>query len=117
METGIQIVNRISLTILQCHLSISAWQPPRDEGGRTDITYRVASIFPTHRAAKLVYTPAQDEIHSTFVRVQGVEPNTEYKFRVYSQNGVSKVSYFGLREESEVAGFLRSFTYTNDGLF
>ena len=72
-----------------------AWQPPRDEGGRTDITYRVACIFPTHRAAKLVYTPAQDEIHSTFVRVQGVEPNTEYKFRVYSQNGVSKVKDFG----------------------
>jgi hypothetical protein len=70
-----------------------AWQPPRDEGGRTDITYRVACTFPVHRAAKLIYTPAQDEIHSTFVRVQGVQPNTEYKFRVYSQNGVSKVGF------------------------
>ncbi|MCP3666017.1 MAG: fibronectin type III domain-containing protein [Gammaproteobacteria bacterium] len=94
----------MSLTILQ-FFYISAWQPPRDEGGRTDITYRVASIFPTHRAAKLVYTPAQDEIHSTFVRVQGVEPNTEYKFRVYSQNGVSKVSCFGSKKNPKLRVF------------
>ena len=73
----------------------SAWDPPKDEGGRTDITYRVGCN--DCAASSLVYNPSQDKINTNFVRIQNVEPNTQYRFRIYSQNGVSK--YAKVRSE------------------
>jgi len=79
----------LTLALLQHNSLTLAWQPPRDEGGRTDTVYRVECI---NCGPGVTYSPASQTISTTFIRVQGLEAQASYRFRIFSENGVSKVA-------------------------
>ena len=64
------------------------WDPPRDEGGRSDTQYRVECPL---CSAAAVMTP-KSPTSQTSVTVNNLQPGATYKIRVLAINGVSGLS-------------------------
>lgn len=90
-ENPISTVNETCVTL--------EWSPPRDAGGRGDITYSVHCRKCSGEGRKCApcgssvhYTPRQYGLSSTTVQVTDLQPDSNYSFTVESQNGVSDLS-------------------------
>ena len=64
------------------------WEPPIDEGGRSDTQYRVECPL---CSAAVVFTP-QSPSSQTSVTMSNLQPGSTYKMRVLAINGVSGLS-------------------------
>lgn len=90
-ENPISTVNETCVTL--------EWSPPRDTGGRGDITYSVHCRKCSGEGRKCApcgssvhYIPRQYGLSSTTVQVTDLQPDSNYSFTVESQNGVSDLS-------------------------
>ncbi|XP_075759524.1 ephrin type-A receptor 1 isoform X1 [Pelodiscus sinensis] len=86
----------VSFSLMGTQLSLW-WQPPRDRGGRKDLTYSISCQRCSVRAceaceASVVFSPSDSGLTSTSVEVDGLEAYTNYSFTVKAHNGVSEVS-------------------------
>jgi len=63
-----------------------SWSPPRDEGGRSDTVYRLVC---SSCGPEVHFDPESPTFAQTFVSVSSLSPNTDYKFEVIAENGVS----------------------------
>ena len=69
---------------------VLTWEPPRDEGARSDTKYQVTC--PNCPASRLKYVPNGETISGTTVTVSGLYDGLTYTFRVTAINGVSPVA-------------------------
>lgn len=90
-ENPISTVNETCVTL--------EWSPPRDTGGRGDITYSLHCRKCTGDGRKCTpcggsvhFIPRQFGLLSTAVLVTDLQPDSNYSFTVESQNGVSDLS-------------------------
>ncbi|XP_076001006.1 ephrin type-A receptor 3-like [Genypterus blacodes] len=90
-ENPISTVNETCLTL--------EWSPPRDTGGRGDITYSLHcrkcsgdSRKCTPCGSSVHFVPRQFGLSSTTVLVTDLQPDSNYSLTVESQNGVSDLS-------------------------
>lgn len=72
------------------------WTPPQDDGGRTDVVYRVTceQCLPESGEcrpceASVRYSEPPDVLTRTSVTVSDLEPHMNYTFAVEARNGVS----------------------------
>ncbi|XP_028933748.1 ephrin type-A receptor 1 isoform X1 [Ornithorhynchus anatinus] len=70
------------------------WEPPGNTGGRRDISYSVTCTrYPGPEEGPcgggVRFSPGASGLSETRVRVEGLEPYTNYSFRVDAHNGVS----------------------------
>lgn len=75
------------------------WSPPRDTGGRGDITYSLHCRKCSGDGRKCMpcgssvhFVPRQYGLSSAMVLVTDLQPDSNYSFTVESQNGVSDLS-------------------------
>ncbi|XP_033506423.1 ephrin type-A receptor 3 isoform X1 [Epinephelus lanceolatus] len=90
-ENPISTVNETCVTL--------EWSPPRDTGGRGDITYSLHcrkcsgdSRKCTPCGSSVHFVPRQFGLSSATVLVTDLQPDSNYSFTVESQNGVSDLS-------------------------
>lgn len=90
-ENPISTVNETCVTL--------EWSPPRDTGGRGDITYSLHCRKCSGDGRKCVpcgssvhFVPRQFGLSSAMVLVTDLQPDSNYTFTVESQNGVSDLS-------------------------
>ncbi|XP_068196172.1 ephrin type-A receptor 4b isoform X2 [Antennarius striatus] len=90
-ENPISTVNETCVTL--------EWSPPRDAGGRGDITYSLHCRKCSGDGRKCTpcgssvhFVPRQFGLLSTSVLVTDLQPDSNYSFSVESQNGVSDLS-------------------------
>lgn len=90
-ENPISTVNETCVTL--------EWSPPRDTGGRGDITYSIHCRKCSGEGRKCApcgssvhYIPRQYGLSATTVQVTDLQPDSNYSFTVESQNGVSDLS-------------------------
>lgn len=90
-ENPISTVNETCVTL--------EWSPPRDTGGRGDITYSLHCRKCSDDGRKCVpcgssvhFVPRQYGLSSAVVLVTDLQPDSNYSFTVESQNGVSDLS-------------------------
>ena len=82
-----------NLTVTKAHSTTAtlSWNPPLDEGNRTDTRYKV---FCNTCGSLVVFNPGDETFQQTSVTIKNLYPETSYQFHVFSLNGVS-----GLVEE------------------
>ncbi|XP_077567598.1 ephrin type-A receptor 7 isoform X3 [Stigmatopora nigra] len=75
------------------------WSPPVDDGGRSDVTYRVQCRFCRWEpeeckpcGANVRYFPSQSQLLDTFVNIVDLQAHMNYTFEVEAINGVSDLS-------------------------
>nr|XP_033780730.1 ephrin type-A receptor 1 isoform X1 [Geotrypetes seraphini] len=87
----------ISSTLSGAQLSLR-WLPPNDLGGRKELFYHVSCFLclpgvgtcnPCQDA--LTFRPASDRLEKPWVVMDGLEPYTNYTFRVEARNNVSEL--------------------------
>uniref|UniRef100_A0A3Q3WML7 receptor protein-tyrosine kinase n=1 Tax=Mola mola TaxID=94237 RepID=A0A3Q3WML7_MOLML len=90
-ENPISTVNETCVTL--------DWSPPRDMGGRGDITYSIHCTKCSGDARKCTpcgssvhFVPRQYGLSSATVLVTDLQPDSNYSFTIESQNGVSDLS-------------------------
>ncbi|XP_047444576.1 ephrin type-A receptor 4b isoform X2 [Mugil cephalus] len=90
-ENAISTVNETCVTL--------EWSPPRDSGGRGDITYSLHCRKCSGDGRKCTpcgssvhFVPRQFGLSSATVLVTDLQPDSNYSFTVESQNGVSDLS-------------------------
>ncbi|XP_034469232.1 LOW QUALITY PROTEIN: ephrin type-A receptor 3-like [Hippoglossus hippoglossus] len=90
-ENPISTVNETCVTL--------EWSPPRDTGGRGDITYSLHCRKCSGDGKKCApcgssvhFVPRQFGLSSAMVLVTDLQPDSNYTFTVESQNGVSDLS-------------------------
>uniref|UniRef100_A0AAQ4S9Q5 receptor protein-tyrosine kinase n=1 Tax=Gasterosteus aculeatus aculeatus TaxID=481459 RepID=A0AAQ4S9Q5_GASAC len=90
-ENPISTVNETCITL--------EWSPPRDTGGRGDVTYSLHcrkcsgdSRKCTPCGSSIHFVPRQFGLSSPTVLVTDLQPDSNYSFTVESQNGVSDLS-------------------------
>uniref|UniRef100_A0A3B4ZQJ5 receptor protein-tyrosine kinase n=1 Tax=Stegastes partitus TaxID=144197 RepID=A0A3B4ZQJ5_9TELE len=90
-ENPISTVNETCVTL--------EWSPPRDTGGRGDITYSLhcRKCFGdgkkcTPCGSSVHFVPRQIGLSSATVLVTDLQPDSNYSFTIESQNGVSDLS-------------------------
>ncbi|XP_027141601.1 ephrin type-A receptor 3-like isoform X1 [Larimichthys crocea] len=90
-ENPISTVNETCVTL--------EWSPPRDTGGRGDITYSLHCRKCSGDSKKCApcgssvhFVPRQFGLSSATVLVTDLQPDSNYSFTVESQNGVSDLS-------------------------
>lgn len=90
-ENSISTVNETCVTL--------EWSPPRDTGGRGDITYSLHCRKCSGDGRKCMpcgssvhFVPRQFGLSSATVLVTDLQPDSNYSFTVESQNGVSDLS-------------------------
>lgn len=90
-ENPISTVNETCVTL--------EWSPPRDTGGRGDITYSLHCRKCSGDGRKCMpcgssvhFVPRQYGLSSAMVLVTDLQPDSNYSFTVESQNGVSDLS-------------------------
>lgn len=90
-ENPISTVNETCVTL--------EWSPPRDTGGRGDITYSLHCRKCSGDGRKCTpcgssvhFVPRQFGLLSASVLVTDLQPDSNYSFTVESQNGVSDLS-------------------------
>uniref|UniRef100_A0A8C4HN89 receptor protein-tyrosine kinase n=1 Tax=Dicentrarchus labrax TaxID=13489 RepID=A0A8C4HN89_DICLA len=90
-ENPISTVNETCVTL--------EWSPPRDTGGRGDITYSLHCRKCSGDGRKCMpcggsvhFVPRQFGLSSATVLVTDLQPDSNYSFTVESQNGVSDLS-------------------------
>ncbi|XP_026168852.1 ephrin type-A receptor 4b isoform X4 [Mastacembelus armatus] len=90
-ENPITTVNETCVTL--------EWSPPRDTGGRGDITYSVHCTKCSGDGKKCTpcgssvhFVPRQFGLSSATVLVTDLQPDSNYSFTIESQNGVSDLS-------------------------
>ncbi|XP_075954211.1 ephrin type-A receptor 4b [Anarhichas minor] len=90
-ENPISTVNETCITL--------EWSPPRDTGGRGDITYSLHCRKCSGDGRKCApcgssihFVPRQFGLSSATVLVTDLQPDSNYSFTVESQNGVSDLS-------------------------
>ncbi len=79
----------LDLTIEDCtNTTVSlCWEPPSNDGERSDLFYRV--IYQRTDSLHLGFNVAVSSVHDTCFNVTGLEPLTDYKVYVVSENAVS----------------------------
>ncbi|XP_029435343.1 ephrin type-A receptor 1 isoform X2 [Rhinatrema bivittatum] len=87
----------ISFTLSGTQLSLR-WLPPSDLGGRKELLYHVSchlcpsEVGPCNPCEEEVtFRPAKDRLMQPWVAVDGLEPYTNYTFRVEARNNVSEL--------------------------
>ena len=73
------------------------WNPPRDEGARSDTSYKVdieLSSCPSC-ATSVTFNPSQ-ETSQTTMTISNLTPGEIYKLRVYASNGVSSLGKYNI---------------------
>ncbi|KAM8851350.1 ephrin type-A receptor 3-like isoform 3-T3 [Spinachia spinachia] len=90
-ENPISTVNETCITL--------EWSPPRDTGGRGDVTYSLHCKKCSGDSRKcspcgssIHFVPRQFGLSSATVLVTDLQPDSNYSFTVESQNGVSDLS-------------------------
>lgn len=90
-ESPISTVNETCVTL--------EWAPPRDTGGRGDITYNLNCTRCSGDGRKCTpcggsvhFVPRQFGLVSTTVLVTDLQPDSNYSFTIKSENGVSELS-------------------------
>ncbi|XP_062285442.1 LOW QUALITY PROTEIN: ephrin type-A receptor 3-like [Scomber scombrus] len=90
-ENSISTVNETCVTL--------EWSPPRDTGGRGDITYSLHcrkcigdGKKCTPCGSSVHFVPRQFGLSSATVLVTDLQPDSNYSFTIESQNGVSDLS-------------------------
>uniref|UniRef100_A0A3Q0S5P2 receptor protein-tyrosine kinase n=1 Tax=Amphilophus citrinellus TaxID=61819 RepID=A0A3Q0S5P2_AMPCI len=90
-ENPISTVNETCVTL--------EWAPPRDTGGRGDITYNLNCTKCSGDGRKCTpcgssihFVPRQFGLLSTTVLVTDLQPDSNYSFTIKSENGVSELS-------------------------
>lgn len=90
-ENPISTVNETCVTL--------EWTPPRDTGGRGDITYSIHCRKCSGDGRKCApcgssvhFVPRQYGLAATTVQITDLQPDSNYSFTVESQNGVSDLS-------------------------
>lgn len=90
-ENPISTVNETCVTL--------EWSPPRDTGGRGDITYSLHcrkcigdGKKCTPCGSSVHFVPRQFGLSSATVLVTDLQPDSNYSFTIESQNGVSDLS-------------------------
>ena len=74
------------------------WSPPRDSGGRGDISYSVRCLKCSASGrclpcgASVHFVPRQLGLSAAVVLVSNLQPDSNYSFTVESQSGVSHLS-------------------------
>ena len=66
---------------------VLTWEPPKDEGARSDTKYQVTC--PNCPASRLKYVPNGETLSGTTVTVSGLYDGLTYTFRITAVNGVS----------------------------
>ena len=72
-----------------------SWNPPRDEGARSDTSYKVdieLSSCPSCATA-VTFNPSQ-QTSQTSMTISNLTPGVIYKLRVYASNGVSSLGNY-----------------------
>ncbi|XP_057678449.1 ephrin type-A receptor 7 isoform X1 [Corythoichthys intestinalis] len=84
--------------INQTTLSLE-WSPPADDGGRSDVTYRVRCRLCSWEAEEckscgpnVRYLPSQSQLLETYVNIVDLLAHVNYTFEVEAVNGVSDLS-------------------------
>ena len=78
-----------------------SWNPPRDEGARSDTTYKTEielSSCPSCSTA-VTFNPVQPSTQ-THVTVSNLTPGVSYKIRVHANNGVSSLAGINHRKNA-----------------
>ena len=78
-----------------------SWNPPRDEGARSDTTYKTEielSSCPSCSTA-VTFNPVQPSTQ-THVTVSNLTPGVAYKIRVHANNGVSSLAGINHRKNA-----------------
>lgn len=90
-ENPISTVNETCVTL--------EWTPPRDTGGRGDITYSIHCRKCSGDGRKCApcgssvhFVPRQYGLSATTVQITDLQPDSNYSFTIESQNGVSDLS-------------------------
>ncbi|XP_034038634.1 ephrin type-A receptor 4b isoform X2 [Thalassophryne amazonica] len=90
-ENPISTVNETCVTL--------EWSPPRDTGGRGDVTYTLHCRKCSEDGRKCTpcgssvhFVPRQFGLSSPVVLVTDLQPDSDYSFTIESQNGVSDLS-------------------------
>ncbi|XP_061588017.1 ephrin type-A receptor 4b isoform X1 [Cololabis saira] len=90
-ENPISTVNETCVTL--------EWSPPRDAGGRGDITYSIHCRKCSGDGKKCMpcgssvhFVPRQFGLSSATVLITDLQPDSNYSFTIESQNGVSDLS-------------------------
>ncbi|KAK8387010.1 hypothetical protein O3P69_017987 [Scylla paramamosain] len=87
---------------------ILAWQPPLNEGGRTDTLYRVVCDACGSHVSYYPPQMADERFNATQVTISGLNPVTTYRFQVFAENGVSKqapeAQYLDITVTTEASG-------------
>lgn len=68
---------------------ILSWRPPNRLGGRLDVAYKVRCDA---CSASVQLQPSADLFNDTRVTISGLNPVTTYRFQVFAENGVTKIS-------------------------
>lgn len=90
-ENPISTVNETCVTL--------EWTPPRNTGGRGDITYSIHCRKCSGDGRKCApcgssvhFVPRQYGLSTTTVQITDLQPDSNYSFTIESQNGVSDLS-------------------------
>merc|ERR1712223_143151 len=78
-----------------------SWNPPRDEGARSDTNYKVdmeLSSCPSC-ATSVTFNPSQETTQTTMT-ISNLTPGVIYKLRVYASNGVSSLAGINHRKNA-----------------
>ncbi|XP_042869303.1 ephrin type-B receptor 1-like isoform X4 [Penaeus japonicus] len=79
----------VTANVLDQSTVILGWQPPVNDGGRTDILYRVICDACSNQVSYNPPQVAEESFNTTQVTITGLYPVTTYRFQVFAENGVS----------------------------
>lgn len=79
---------------------IVMWSPPKNNGGRNDLTYDVIcrkcnSGLCTEKCSGVAFWPANENLTWTHVTISDVSALVSYRVTVLAKNGVSNVAGIG----------------------
>ncbi|XP_070560488.1 ephrin type-B receptor 1-B-like [Ptychodera flava] len=88
---------KLRATVSESSVVTLYWTRPVRDGGRNDVTYNVVCEKITNNQLEpcsytVQYSPSQYGLTSPSVNISRLQSYTEYKFKVYAQNGVSSKS-------------------------
>ena len=63
-----------------------SWTPPKNLGGRQDVVYRITCDACSYG---VTYIPNTERFNETKITISGLNPVSQYNFKVYAENGVT----------------------------
>lgn len=79
----------LTATFVDQSTVVLAWRQPSRLGGRLDVAYRLKCDA---CSSGVQFQPAAENFNDTRLTISTLSPVTTYKFQVFSENGVSKIS-------------------------